>query len=163
MEVVDLFKIKRQFLHLDPDQATQYGSKIRIRIRNPSWKINFSFVLFVGQADRLATAGAGAALHRNTASWVTYLFTIQNFTIHRLNVEITSTGIFLLYMPSRPRESLVKRVYVSKWGIWLKESNARCRYLKKFTCKGILRQVFICLRPLSLLWPHIPPPPFYKL
>ncbi len=29
----------------------------------------------------------------------------------------------------------------------LKESNAKCRHLKKLTCKGILWQVFICLRP----------------
>jgi hypothetical protein len=28
------------------------------------------------------------------------------------------------------------------------ESNAKCRHLKKFTCKWTLRQVFICLRPL---------------
>jgi hypothetical protein len=27
------------------------------------------------------------------------------------------------------------------------ESNAKCRHLKYLTCKGILRQVFICLRP----------------
>jgi hypothetical protein len=27
------------------------------------------------------------------------------------------------------------------------EDNAKCRYLKKLTCKGTLRQVFICLRP----------------
>ncbi len=32
-----------------------------------------------------------------------------------------------------------------------KESNAKCRYLKKFTCKGTLRQVFICLRLSPLL------------
>jgi hypothetical protein len=34
------------------------------------------------------------------------------------------------------------------------DSNARCSYLKKFTCKGTLRQVFICLRPRTLY----PPP-----
>ncbi len=27
------------------------------------------------------------------------------------------------------------------------ESNVKCRYLKKLTCKGTLRQVFICLKP----------------
>jgi hypothetical protein len=26
-------------------------------------------------------------------------------------------------------------------------TKAKCRYLKKLTCKGTLRQVFICLRP----------------
>jgi hypothetical protein len=31
------------------------------------------------------------------------------------------------------------------------ESNAKCRYLKKLTCKGTWRQVFICLRPHPLL------------
>ncbi len=30
------------------------------------------------------------------------------------------------------------------------ESNAKCRYLKKLTCKGTLRQVFIGLRPPPL-------------
>jgi hypothetical protein len=32
--------------------------------------------------------------------------------------------------------------------IRLIESNAKCRYLKKFTCEGTLRQVFICLSPI---------------
>jgi hypothetical protein len=31
--------------------------------------------------------------------------------------------------------------------IRLIEGNAKCRHLKKFMCKGTLRQVFICLRP----------------
>jgi hypothetical protein len=35
--------------------------------------------------------------------------------------------------------------------IRLIESNTKCRYLKKITCKGTLRQVFICLRPPPLL------------
>ncbi len=35
--------------------------------------------------------------------------------------------------------------------IRLTESRAKCRYLKKLTCKGTLRQVFICLRPPPLL------------
>jgi hypothetical protein len=33
--------------------------------------------------------------------------------------------------------------------------NAKCRHLKILTCKGTLRQVFICLRPRTLY----PPPP----
>ncbi len=41
--------------------------------------------------------------------------------------------------------------------IRLTESNAKCRFPKKFNCKGTLRQVFICLRPPPLLWPHTPP------
>ncbi len=32
------------------------------------------------------------------------------------------------------------------------ESNAKCRYLKKFTCKRTLRQVFFCLTPYSSLY-----------
>jgi hypothetical protein len=35
------------------------------------------------------------------------------------------------------------------------ETKAKCRHLKKFTCKGTLRQVFICLR---LRTPYSPPP-----
>ncbi len=35
--------------------------------------------------------------------------------------------------------------------IRLIESNAKCRHLKKFTCIGTLRQVFICLRHPTLL------------
>ncbi len=35
--------------------------------------------------------------------------------------------------------------------IKLIESNVKCRYLKRFTCKGTWRQVFICLSPSPLL------------
>ncbi len=31
------------------------------------------------------------------------------------------------------------------------DAKGKCRYLKKLTCKGTLRQVFICLRPDPLL------------
>jgi hypothetical protein len=31
------------------------------------------------------------------------------------------------------------------------DTKSKCRYLKKVTCKGTLRQVFICLRPPPLL------------
>ncbi len=37
------------------------------------------------------------------------------------------------------------------WKIRLIESNAKCRHLQKFTCKGDLSQVFFCLRPPPLL------------
>jgi hypothetical protein len=37
--------------------------------------------------------------------------------------------------------------------ILLRESSANCRYLKKLTCKGTLRRLFICLRPPPLPWP----------
>ncbi len=43
--------------------------------------------------------------------------------------------------------------------IRLIEGNAKCRHLKKSTCKGTLRQVFICLR---LSNPY-PPPRIYTL
>jgi hypothetical protein len=33
------------------------------------------------------------------------------------------------------------------------EGSAKCRHLKKLTCKGTLRQVFICLRPRTP-YPH---------
>jgi hypothetical protein len=39
--------------------------------------------------------------------------------------------------------------------IRLIESNAKCRHLKKSSCNGTLRQVYICLRPpplLSFVW-----------
>ncbi len=38
--------------------------------------------------------------------------------------------------------------------IRLIEGNAKCRHLKKLTCKGTLRLVFICLRPRN---PYLPP------
>jgi hypothetical protein len=37
------------------------------------------------------------------------------------------------------------------------DNKAKCRHLKTFTCKGTLRQVFICLRPIPSYDP-IPPP-----
>jgi hypothetical protein len=40
--------------------------------------------------------------------------------------------------------------YRGRRKIRLIESNAKC-YLKKLTCKGTLRQVFICLRPPPLV------------
>ncbi len=40
--------------------------------------------------------------------------------------------------------------------ISLVEGNAKCRDLKQLTCKGTLRQVFICLRPKT---PYPPPAP----
>ncbi len=38
------------------------------------------------------------------------------------------------------------------------ESKAQCRYLKKLTCKGTLRQVFYLCEPPPLLWPRTPRP-----
>ncbi len=42
--------------------------------------------------------------------------------------------------------------------IRLIESNAKCHYLKKFTCKGTLRQVFYLSEAPPLLCPQTPPP-----
>jgi hypothetical protein len=48
--------------------------------------------------------------------------------------------------------------YLARRKIRLIESNAKCPYLKKLTCKGILRQVFICLRPTPPSYdPMLPP------
>ncbi len=48
-----------------------------------------------------------------------------------------------------PQNVILYCVHIRK--IRLIESNGKCRYLKKLTCKGTLRQVFICLRPPPLL------------
>jgi hypothetical protein len=56
------------------------------------------------------------------------------------------------------KKTLLSGLLISLWTverIRLKEGNAKCRHLTKFTCKGTLRQVFICLRPRT---PQ--PPPF---
>ncbi len=41
------------------------------------------------------------------------------------------------------------------------DTKAKFRHLKKLTCKGTLRQVFICLRPTPLLWPYLYPCTLY--
>ncbi len=46
-------------------------------------------------------------------------------------------------------------ITISRRKIRLTEGNAKCRHLKKLTCKGTLLQVFICQRPRTLF----PPPP----
>ncbi len=45
------------------------------------------------------------------------------------------------------------------WQINYIDNKAKCRHLKKLTCKGTLQQVFVCLRPPPFLWRHTPPPP----
>ncbi len=50
--------------------------------------------------------------------------------------------------------------------IKLTESNARCRYLKKLTCKGTLRQVFYLFEASSPPMTHCtsaPPPPLHTV
>ncbi len=48
----------------------------------------------------------------------------------------------------------VDREYRYRRKIRLIEGNAKCRHLKKFTCKGTLRQVFISLRPRTRFYSH---------
>jgi hypothetical protein len=62
------------------------------------------------------------------------------------------------------KESYIKQWYLLNAGLNHGISNyldfkAKCLQVKKCTCKGTLRQVFICLRlpPLPLLWPHTSP------
>ncbi len=55
----------------------------------------------------------------------------------RINDTGSSTAKCILYSEHRRYRRKIR----------LTESNAKCRYLKKFTCKGTLRLVFICLRP----------------
>jgi hypothetical protein len=45
-------------------------------------------------------------------------------------------------------------VYLSETQNPIPSLSAKCRHLHKFTCKGTLRQVFICLRPRT---PYPPP------
>jgi hypothetical protein len=40
--------------------------------------------------------------------------------------------------------------------MYIKTKEAKCRHLKKFACKGTLRQVFICLSPLPSMTPYPP-------
>jgi hypothetical protein len=49
-------------------------------------------------------------------------------------------------------------VYLCHRKIRLIETNAKCRYLKKFTCKGTLRQVFYLSEAPSPPMTHTPPP-----
>ncbi len=52
----------------------------------------------------------------------------------------------------RERERGGRQGYTSvRRKIRLIDSKAKCRHPKNVTCKGTLRQVFICLRPLPLL------------
>jgi hypothetical protein len=43
------------------------------------------------------------------------------------------------------------RLHHKQKKIILIKGKAKCRYLRKFTCKGTLRQVFTCLRPPPIL------------
>jgi hypothetical protein len=51
----------------------------------------------------------------------------------------------------------VKVYSVLRRKIRLIENNVKCRYLKKLTCKGTLRQVFYLSEAPPLLRPHSPP------
>ncbi len=67
-------------------------------------------------------------------------------------------GLILSYLGSLATictgECTYSTLYTIKYAhrnIRLIESNTKGRYLKKFTCKGILPHVFFCLRPPPLL------------
>ncbi len=54
---------------------------------------------------------------------------------------------------------MFRQLSLSRRKIRLIEGNAKCRHLKKLTCKGTLRQlIIICLRPRT---PNPPPPPIH--
>jgi hypothetical protein len=90
-----------------------------------------------------------------------------------------SHGLYLVLVLSSPRQVLILVLYLSLYScpsalasscqscvfvqcllllrrkIRLIEGNAKCRHLKIFTCKGTLRQAFICLRPRTPYHPHL--------
>jgi len=45
-------------------------------------------------------------------------------------------------------------ISLTRGKIRLIDGNAKCSHIKKLTCKGTLRQVFICLRPRSTYPPY---------
>jgi hypothetical protein len=47
----------------------------------------------------------------------------------------------------RPKNTFKKEENTGSCPLGKPRRNAKCRHLKKLTCKGTLRQVFICLRP----------------
>ncbi len=69
-----------------------------------------------------------------------------------LSPFLLDLSIFVLFC------TLLSSDAVSRRKIRLLEGNAEFRHLKKLTCKGILRQVFIRLRPKTLY--HPPPFPY---
>jgi hypothetical protein len=68
--------------------------------------------------------------------------------IRQSSWNFVDPGVHTTFTPGR--ESPITDTYMRR-KIRLIESSAKCRHLRKFTCKGTLRQVFICLRPPSLL------------
>ncbi len=59
------------------------------------------------------------------------------------------TGVLQRGVPARETHSVQQRLalYSYRRMISLIEGKAKWRHLRKLTCKGTLRQVFICLRP----------------
>jgi hypothetical protein len=93
---------------------------------------------------------------RNRVRWVvlglsedgacTDLF--ENFSVNSSKGDLSNATAFnppLFLLVNTLKEGVNRRQ------IRLIESNAKCRHLKKFICKGTLRQVFICQRPPPLL------------
>jgi hypothetical protein len=87
-------------------------------------------------------------------SYISFSYKMENLQGKRPPcTEIRSSG------PFRQQVIIIFQTFtVKRRKIRLIEGNAKCRYIKKLTCKGILRQVFICLRTRT---PYLPsPPPF---
>jgi hypothetical protein len=75
--------------------------------------------------------------------------------------------ISFVYLGCLPCEKMAKRAHtymkitskaIPRRKIRMIECNAKCRYLKKFTCKGILRQVLYLSEAPSAPNPKLPPP-----
>ncbi len=95
------------------------------------------------------------SLTHETALWLCVLLG-SNSTEVSLAADLTK--ILLLADPPRYCKILLLLLYMRS-KIRQTECNAKCRYLKKFTCKGTLHQVFY----LSEAQYTIPPPPPYTL
>jgi hypothetical protein len=71
-----------------------------------------------------------------------------------LPVQIVVNTVIVPPLKGRERWCLTGEGVVRR-KIRLIEGNAECRHLKTLTCRGTLRQVFICLRPRTLCPPPI--------
>ncbi len=63
---------------------------------------------------------------------------------HSRHLLAPSATLNLCYIPPSPTPLTPGR---QRRKVRLIEGNAKCRHLKKMTCRGTLRQVFICMMP----------------
>jgi hypothetical protein len=108
-------------------------------------------------------------------SKVMFMYSIKILTLHRKIYD----NIYCKYVRSILCRACVYVTRVIKWvhlqifllfaesiqrrKIRLIESNAKCRYLKKWTCEGTLRQVFYLSEDPLILWPNTLPPPLHTV